>query len=69
MEKYFILHEIVKSNKVMLTSFYLEEDALLWFQTLEQELLYVTWEDFKRGIVAQFGPNQYEDHFSKLITL
>ena len=30
-EKYFILHEIVESDKVTLASFYLEEDALLWF--------------------------------------
>ena len=51
-EKYFILHEIVEYDKVTLASFYLEEDALLWFQALEQELLYVTWEDLKRGIVA-----------------
>ena len=42
---------------------------MLWFQTLEQELLYVTWEDLKRGTVARFRSNKYEDHFNKLITL
>ena len=34
-EKYFLLHDIAKLNKVALSSFYLEGDAQLWFQTLE----------------------------------
>ncbi|EXB30998.1 hypothetical protein L484_016859 [Morus notabilis] len=55
-EKYFSLHEIVESDKVTLASFYLESDAQLWFQILE-ELVYVTWEDLKRGVFSRFSPN------------
>ena len=60
-EKYFALHEINESNKVNLASFYFESDALLWFQMLEQESLYVTWQDLWSGLFARFGPNQFED--------
>lgn len=41
-EKYFSLYEIRESDKVSLASFYLEGDAQLWFQMLEQEMIYVT---------------------------
>ncbi|KAL5569831.1 hypothetical protein UlMin_026406 [Ulmus minor] len=68
-KKYFVLHEIAESDKVTLASFYLDGDADLWFQMLEQELLYVTWKDFKNGIISRFGPNQFEDHFGELIKL
>ncbi|KAK0581846.1 hypothetical protein LWI29_018689 [Acer saccharum] len=68
-EKYFSLHDIAHSDKVTLASFYLEGDALLWFQTLEHEIIYVTWEDFRLGILSRFGPTQFEDPFSQLIRL
>ncbi|KAL5549713.1 hypothetical protein UlMin_004944 [Ulmus minor] len=68
-EKYFTLHDIAESDKVTLASFYLDGDADLWFQILEHELIYVTWEDFKNGIQSRFGPNQFEDHFGELIKL
>lgn len=41
-EQYFSLYEIRESDKVSLASFYLEGDAQLWFQMLEQEMIYVT---------------------------
>ena len=41
-EKYFSLHEIAESDKLTLASFYLEGNAQLWFQMLEQEMLYIT---------------------------
>ncbi|KAI9169737.1 hypothetical protein LWI28_016981 [Acer negundo] len=68
-EKYFSLHEIVESDKVSLASFYLEGDSQLWFQMLEQEQLYVTWEDFKNRLQTRFGPNQFSDPFGELIQL
>ncbi|KAL5803159.1 hypothetical protein ACOSQ4_031464 [Xanthoceras sorbifolium] len=68
-EKYFSLHEIAESDKVSLVSFYLEGDGQLWFQMLEQEQLYVTWEDFKNGLQTRFGPNQFVDPFGELIQL
>ena len=67
--KYFQFHDIAESNKVILRSFYLEEDALLLYQILEQETLYVTWVDFRDKLFSQFGPNQFEDWFSELTKL
>ncbi|KAI9156198.1 hypothetical protein LWI28_002074 [Acer negundo] len=68
-EKYFSLHDIAHSDKVTSASFYLEGDALLWFQTLEHEMIYMTWEDFRLGILSRFGPTKFEDPFSQLIQL
>ncbi|KAK0587236.1 hypothetical protein LWI29_019561 [Acer saccharum] len=59
----------VESDKVSLASYYLEGDSQLWFQMLEQEQLYVTWEDFKNGLQTRFGPNQFVDPFGELIQL
>ena len=39
---YFSLHDIVEFDEVNLASFYLEDDAQLWFQMLEMELIYIT---------------------------
>jgi len=36
---------------------------------IEQELLYITWEEFKSGLLSQFSPNQFEDPFGELIKL
>ena len=52
----------------MLASFYLEGEAQLGFQMLQQEMFYSNWEDFKNKIFSRFGPNQFE-HFSGLIKL
>ena len=68
-KKYFSLHEIVEYDKVTLASFYLEGDAQLWFQILKVKLVYVTWEDLKRGVFFLIGPNHFEDPFSELIRL
>ncbi|KAL5564909.1 hypothetical protein UlMin_028073 [Ulmus minor] len=56
-EKYFFYH------------LYFEGNAQMWFQTLEHEILYVTWKDFRNGFFSHFGQNQFEDPFSKLIKL
>ncbi|KAJ0048459.1 hypothetical protein Pint_15579 [Pistacia integerrima] len=68
-KKYFALYEINEFDKVNLASFYFESDALLWFQMLEQESLYFTWQDLRSGLFARFGPNQFEDPFGELIKL
>lgn len=36
---------------------------------LEQELFYVTWEDFKNEIQSWFNQNKFEDHIGELIKL
>ncbi|KAH7516502.1 hypothetical protein FEM48_Zijuj10G0141800 [Ziziphus jujuba var. spinosa] len=68
-DHFFALHEITEANKVTLASFYLEGDTQLWFQMLEQEIMYVTWEELKNGLFTRFGSNQFEDQFGELIKL
>ena len=67
-EKYFSLQEIIEFYKVTLASFYLEGEAQLRSQILE-ELMYVTQEDLKQGIFSHFNTNQFENMFNKLIQL
>ncbi|GJZ55536.1 organic solute transporter OST-alpha, partial [Tanacetum coccineum] len=47
----------------------LEDDAQLWFQVLIQETPDATWEEFKTGIYATYGPHQFLDYFGELTKL
>ena len=51
--KYFRLYKIVKLYRVTLASFNLEGEAQLWFQMIKQELIYVTWENFRDDLYIQ----------------
>ncbi|KAK0581463.1 hypothetical protein LWI29_014052 [Acer saccharum] len=68
-EQYFSMHGIPNSDRVTLAAFHLEGDAQLWFQLLRQEIIYVSWDEFKEGLNSRFGPNQFLDHFGELTKL
>ena len=65
-EQFFQLHDILAIDHVALASFYLEGDAHLWYQLLKQEVVAISWEDFKEGMNSRYGPNQYLDFFGEL---
>ncbi|GKD71080.1 organic solute transporter OST-alpha [Tanacetum coccineum] len=46
-----------------------KDDAQLWFQVLIQETPNATWEEFKSGIYATYGPHQFLDYFGELTKL
>ncbi|XP_026399723.1 uncharacterized protein LOC113295606 [Papaver somniferum] len=68
-EQWFKLHETSIVDQVPLEGFYLEGDAQLWYQLLKQEMIYISWEEYKENLYARFGPNQYMDFFGELSKL
>ena len=54
---------------VVLASFHLEGEAQLWYQLLQQKNETVTWELFKAGLLARYGPTQFYNYFGKLAKL
>uniref|UniRef100_A0A2N9IK08 Integrase catalytic domain-containing protein n=1 Tax=Fagus sylvatica TaxID=28930 RepID=A0A2N9IK08_FAGSY len=44
-------------------------EAQLWYQLLQQENNVVTWDVFKAGLLARYGPTQFYDYFGELTKL
>ncbi|GJU54013.1 uncharacterized protein Tco_1227727 [Tanacetum coccineum] len=68
-EQFFRFHSTPAEEQVSIASFHLEDDAQLWFQVLKQETPDATWEEFKAGIYATYGPHQFLDYFGELTKL
>lgn len=60
-KKYFALHKIREHSRVPLASFHLEEDAQIWFDTMQNDQLIENWQELKEAMNHQFGPTDYDD--------
>jgi hypothetical protein len=68
-EQFFRFHETPPMDQVALASFHLEGEAQLWYQLLQQETEIMTWEIFRNGLLARYGPTQFYDYFGELTKL
>lgn len=50
------------------TSFYMEGEALVWFQDDDEVGQFPTWDDFLQALLVQFGP-AYDDPMESLMKL
>jgi hypothetical protein len=55
--------------KVPMASFYMDGDALVWFQDASDLGLFTSWEAFESAIQFRFGPNCYDDPMEALTRL
>ncbi|XP_038981135.1 uncharacterized protein K02A2.6-like [Phoenix dactylifera] len=60
-DQFFLHQQIPNTQKLLLASFHLEGKALQWFRWVEKAGAISNWEDFSKGLLTRFGPNQYED--------
>ncbi|GKD63927.1 putative mitochondrial protein [Tanacetum coccineum] len=68
-EQFFLLEQTLDLDKVTLISIHLYDKALLWHsQFVRTHGTNVTWEVYKKAILARFG-NVYEDPMSELKNL
>ena len=65
-EQFFRFHETPLEDQDVLASFHLEGEARLWYQLLQHGIEFVTWEVFKVGLLAHYGPTQFHDFFGEL---
>lgn len=68
-ERFFEYNSIDNGNKVKLAILHLEDRALQWYQWFEKTHCIVNWGTFKQGILARFGPDEYEDAVGALTKL
>ena len=55
--------------QVGLASYHLEEDALIWFDMMEELQEDMSWQELKDAMNLQFGPTDYEDFYGDLTRL
>lgn len=68
-ERFFEYNSTDVLDKVKLASLHLEDLPLQWFQWFEKCHHHISWDLFKQGLIARFGPNTYEDAVGDLTKL
>uniref|UniRef100_A0A2N9J8Y4 Reverse transcriptase n=1 Tax=Fagus sylvatica TaxID=28930 RepID=A0A2N9J8Y4_FAGSY len=65
--QFFHYYQIPEEEKVIHASYHLDEEALIWFQDCEYEIL--NWTDFVRAVQLRFGLATYDDPMETLTKL
>ena len=67
--QYFKYYSTPIAEKLMLASFHLEGEALIWFQDSEEVGLFVDWESLIQALHIRFGATAYDDPMETLTRL
>ncbi|KAL4575026.1 hypothetical protein LXL04_021866 [Taraxacum kok-saghyz] len=66
---YFEYYAVAIDQRVTLSVFYFNGDALSWYKYLASNQLLGTWPDFSRQLELHFGPSTFENHQATLFKL
>ena len=53
--QFFHLYNTLVNQKILLASYHMEDEALIWFQDAEEAGLFTSWEAFVRALYVRFG--------------
>ena len=67
--QFFAYYNILEHQKVLMASYHMEGEALIWFQDVENFGLFTDWEAFVKAMYARFGATSYDDPMESLIRL
>ena len=67
--QYFKYYRIPESEKLMMASFHMEGEALVWFQEGEDARVFGNWEALVQIMLIQFGSTAYDDPMEALTRL
>ena len=67
--QYFKYYSTPITKKLMLASFHMEGEALIWFQDSEKVGLFVDWESLIQALHIKFGATAYNDPMETLTRL
>ena len=67
--QYFKYYRIQESEKLMMASFHMEGEALVWFQKGEDAGVFGTWEALVQATLIRFGSTAYDDPMEALTRL
>jgi hypothetical protein len=69
MEQLFYLHDVPHSQKVQISSLYLEPNQFLWYRWLCSLKSLVTWTIFTKELITHYEDTRRNNFFSQLINL
>ena len=67
--QFFSYHNTPEHQKVMMASYHLEEETLIWFQDAEQTCGFSFWKVFVKALQTRFGVAAYDDPMEALTRL
>lgn len=67
--QYFEYHQTTPAQTLLLASYHMEGDALVWYQEALDTAQFVSWETLVRVMLVRFGPSAYDDPLEALTRL
>ena len=67
--QYFNFYHTPFNEKLLMASFHMDGDALIWFQDCEETGIFNNWEGFVEALLTRFGMTAYEDPMEALTRL
>ena len=57
--QYFNFYHTPLNERLLMASFHMDGDALIWFQDCEATSGFMTWESFVEALLIRFGSSAY----------
>ena len=67
--QFFQLYNTPINQRILLASYHMEDEALIWFQEAEETGQFTSWETFVRVLHTRFGTLAYDDPMEALTKL
>ena len=64
--QFFTYYNTPEHQKVIMASYHMEGEALIWFQDAENSSLFIDWEAFVKAVHVRFGATSYDDPMESL---
>ncbi|XP_042973080.1 uncharacterized protein LOC122304883 [Carya illinoinensis] len=67
--QYFEIHQTNPAQRLLIASYHMEEEALVWYQDAYESGQLTSWDTFVRALLLRFGPTAYNDPMEGLTRL
>jgi len=67
--QYFGYYQTSAAEKLMVASFHMDQEALVWFQDAEESGVFCNWEGMVQALYVRFGSTPYDDPMEALTKL
>ena len=67
--QYFRFYQTSLNERLLMASFHMDGDALVWFQDSDENGVFATWEGFLEALLTRFGSTAYKDPMESLTRL
>lgn len=66
---YFEFHQTSPAQRLLMASYYMDGEALIWYQDASESSQFNSWETFTRALLTRFGSTAYDDLMEALTRL